>query len=93
MTVTNSLLAKLISRQASCRMVFGSVVFALSFGLMGAAKLQAAEVNIYSHRQQFLCNPSSMRSPVKPVSRQMLSMPRKGWRNGFRQKARQAPPM
>ena len=57
MTVTNSLLAKLISRQASCRMVFGAVIFALSFGLMGAAKLQAAEVNIYSHRQQFLLQP------------------------------------
>ena len=38
-------------------MVFGAVIFALSFGLMGAAKLQAAEVNIYSHRQQFLLQP------------------------------------
>ena len=57
MTVTNSLLAKLISRQASFRMVFGPVIIALSFGLMVAAKLQAAEVNIYSHRQQFLLQP------------------------------------
>ena len=32
MTVTNSLLAKPISRQASRRMVFGAVIFALSFG-------------------------------------------------------------
>ena len=39
------------------RMVCAVVMFTLSFGLMGSIQLQASELNIYSHRQQFLLQP------------------------------------